>query len=86
MIMPGSLSSQYAELGELVVIDGFLIDSVLSMNCFAWWKQHLKVYHLFARSKNGLMVQILSALITYLLLALYSHEQHGEQVSIRCVR
>ncbi|MBU1564696.1 MAG: IS4 family transposase, partial [Proteobacteria bacterium] len=27
---------------------------------FAWWKRHLKVYHLFARSKNGLMVQILS--------------------------
>lgn len=35
---------------------------------FAWWKRHLNVYHLFARSKNGLMVQILSGLITYLLL------------------
>jgi len=34
---------------------------------FACWKRHLKVYHLFARSKNGLMVQILSGLITYLL-------------------
>ena len=49
---------------------------------FAWWKRHLKVYHLFARSKNGLMVQILSGLITYLLLAIYCHEQHGESVSI----
>lgn len=53
---------------------------------FAWWKQHLKVYHLFARSQNGLMVQILSGLITYLLLAIYCHEQHGEHVSIRRVR
>jgi hypothetical protein len=53
---------------------------------FAWWKRHLKVYHLFARSKNGLMVQILSGLITYLLLAIYCHEEHGETVSIRRVR
>ena len=53
---------------------------------FAWWKRHLKVYHLFARSKNGLMVQILSGLITYLLLAIYCHEKHGEPVSIRRVR
>ncbi len=53
---------------------------------FAWWKRHLKVYHLFARSENGMMVQILSGLITYLLLAIYCHEQHGEIVSIRRVR
>lgn len=53
---------------------------------FAWWKRHLNVYHLFARSKNGLMVQILSGLITYLLLAIYCQEQHGESVSIRRVR
>ena len=53
---------------------------------FAWWKRHLKVYHLFARSQNGLMVQILSGLITYLLLAIYCQEQHKEQVSIGRVR
>ena len=53
---------------------------------FAWWKRHLNVYHLFARSENGLMVQILSGLITYLLLAIYCREQHGESVSIRRVR
>lgn len=53
---------------------------------FAWWKRHLKVYHLFARSENGMMVQILSGLITYLLLAIYCHEEHGESVSIRRVR
>ena len=39
-----------------------------------------------ARSRNGLMVQILSGLITYLLLAIYCQEQHGEPVSIRRVR
>lgn len=53
---------------------------------FAWWKRHLKVYHLFARSRNGLMVQILSGLITYLLLAIYCQEEHGEPVSIARVR
>ena len=53
---------------------------------FAWWKRHLKVYHLISRSKHGLMVQILSGLITYLLLAIYCHEQHGEPVSIKRVR
>ena len=35
---------------------------------------HLKVYHLIARSKYGLMVQILAGLITYLLMAIYCHE------------
>ncbi len=53
---------------------------------FAWWKRHLNVYHLFARTPNGMMVQILSGLITYLLLAIYCHEQHNETVSIRRVR
>jgi hypothetical protein len=55
-------------------------------NFFAWWKRHLKVYHLIARSKHGLMVQILSGLITYLLLAIYCYEQHNEKVSIKRVR
>jgi len=53
---------------------------------FGWWKKHLRVYHLIARSKHGLMVQILSGLITYLLLAIYCHEEHGERVSIKRVR
>jgi hypothetical protein len=53
---------------------------------FAWWKRHLKVYHLIARSEYGLMVQILAGLITYLLLAIYCHEQFQEKVSIRRVR
>jgi hypothetical protein len=32
------------------------------------------------------MVQILSGLITYLLLAIYCHTHHGEKVSIKRVR
>ena len=55
-------------------------------NFFAWWKRHLNVYHLIARSQYGLMVQILAGLITYLLLAIYCHENHGERVSIKRVR
>ena len=53
---------------------------------FGWWKRHLKVYHLIARSEHGLMVQLISGLITYLLLAIYCREQHNEKVSIKRVR
>lgn len=53
---------------------------------FAWWKRHLRVYHLIARSEHGLMVQILGGLITYLLLAIYCHNKHNEPVSIKRVR
>ncbi len=53
---------------------------------FAWWKRHLRVCHLIARSKHGLMVQILGGLITYLLLAIYCHKNFGESVSIKRVR
>jgi len=53
---------------------------------FGWWKQHLKVYHLIARSAHGLMAQILGGLITYLLLAIYCQDQHQEKVSLNRVR
>ena len=53
---------------------------------FGWWKQHLNVYPLIARSAYGLMVQILSGLITYLLLAIYCHKHFQERVSIARVR
>jgi len=53
---------------------------------FAWWKRHLKVYHLIARSRYGLMVQILAGLITYLLLSIYCRDQYNEKVSIKRVR
>jgi hypothetical protein len=53
---------------------------------FGWWKRHLKVYPLIARSPYGLLMQILAGLITYLLLAIYCREEHGERVSIQRVR
>jgi hypothetical protein len=53
---------------------------------FGWWKRHLKVYHLIARSQYGLMVQILGGLITYLLIAMYCHNNFNEKVSIKRVR
>jgi len=53
---------------------------------FKWWKEHLKVYHLIARSEYGLMVQIFSGLITYLLLAIYCRNEFNEKVSIKRVR
>ena len=53
---------------------------------FAWWKRHLKVYPILARTEYGLMVQLLAGLITYLLLAIYCHEQYQEKVNINRVR
>ncbi len=53
---------------------------------FAWWKRHLKVYHLISRSKYGLMVQMLAGLITYILLAIYCHDEYKEHVSIQRLR
>ena len=53
---------------------------------FGWWKRHLKVYHLLARSEHGLMIQLLAGLITYLLLAIYCQEQFQDRVSIQRVR
>lgn len=38
---------------------------------FKWIKQHLKIKQLFGRSENAVKIQILCALIAYLLLALY---------------
>jgi len=53
---------------------------------FAWWKRHLKVYPLISRTSHGLMVQIFSGLITYLLLAIYCYDNYKEIVSIKRVR
>lgn len=53
---------------------------------FGWWKRHLRVYHLIARTQYGMLVQILAGLITYLLLAIYCHNNYREKVSIKRVR
>lgn len=53
---------------------------------FAWWKRHMRVYHLIARSPYGVLMQILAGLITYLLLAIYCHTQFGQKVNIERLR
>ena len=53
---------------------------------FAWWKRHMRVYHLIARSPYGVLMQILAGLITYLLLAIFCHKQFGKKVSIERLR
>jgi len=54
---------------------------------FAWWKKHLKVYHLISRNPHGVLLQVLAGFITYLLLVLYFHQTYGEQQpSIRRLR
>jgi len=53
---------------------------------FGWWKKRLNVYHLISRSTYGVMVQIFAGLITYLLMAIYCAEEHGEWVNMKRVR
>lgn len=53
---------------------------------FGWWKQHLHVYHLIARSRYGLTVQILGGLITYLLMAIYCRKHFSQNVSVSNIR
>ena len=54
---------------------------------FAWWKRHLKVYHLISRDRHGMLLQLLAGLITYLLFALYCYQLYGERKpSIRRLR
>ena len=53
---------------------------------FGWWKRHMRVYHLIARSEYGLWVQIMSGLITYILLSIYCQKKFGEKVSIKRLR
>lgn len=42
---------------------------------FKWLKQHLKIKRFFGRSSNAVHIQIVTALISYLLVALYRHTQ-----------
>lgn len=53
---------------------------------FGWWKGHLNLYPILARSKYGLQVQILAGLITYLLLAIYCQNEYNESVNIKRFR
>lgn len=40
---------------------------------FKWIKQHLKVKQFFGRTENAVRIQLLTALISYLLVAVYKH-------------
>lgn len=53
---------------------------------FAWWKRHLKVYHLISRNQHGVLLQLLAGLITYLLLVIYFHQRYQERPSLRRFR
>lgn len=53
---------------------------------FAWWKRHLKVYHLICRNEHGVLLQLLAGLITYLLLVIYFHRRYGERPSLKRLR
>jgi len=53
---------------------------------FAWWKKHLKVYHLLSRNAHGVLLQLLAGLVTYLLLLLYFQQRYGERPSLRRLR
>ena len=45
---------------------------------FQWWKNHMKVYWLIARSEHGLMLQLLTGMITYLLFLSYCSRYFDE--------
>lgn len=53
---------------------------------FAWWKKHLNVYHLIARSPYGVMMQLLSGLITYLLIVIYFNWRYSDGPSLSRLR
>ena len=53
---------------------------------FAWWKRQSNVYRPIARTEYGMMVQIISGPIAYLLLAVYCHREYNEKVNIKRVR
>ncbi|MFT4249659.1 MAG: transposase [Pseudomonas sp.] len=50
---------------------------------FKWIKQHLRIKAFFGRSQNAVRIQLLCALITYLLVALYRQTQPGAASLLR---
>lgn len=48
---------------------------------FKWVKQHLKIKQFLGRSENAVRIQILTALISYLLIALYK-VRHGLKATL----
>ena len=52
---------------------------------FKWIKQHLKLKRFLGRSENAVKIQILTALIAYLLVALYRHRHAPKQSLWQCL-
>lgn len=52
---------------------------------FKWIKQHLKLKRFLGRSENAVKIQILTALIAYLLVVLYRHRHAPEQSLWQCL-
>jgi putative transposase len=52
---------------------------------FKWIKQHLKIKKFLGRSENAVRIQILTALISYLLVALYKQRHKLEQSLWDCL-
>jgi hypothetical protein len=48
---------------------------------FKWIKQHLKIKKFFGRTENAVRIQVLTALISYLLVALYK-QRHAVKASL----
>jgi putative transposase len=52
---------------------------------FKWLKQHLKIKTFFGRSQNAVRIQIVTALIAYLLMVLYKHKHGLSQTLWHCL-
>ena len=52
---------------------------------FKWIKQHLKIKSFFGRTENAVRIQILTALISYLLVALYKQRHNLKQSMWDCL-
>lgn len=52
---------------------------------FKWIKQHLKVKKFFGRSENAVRIQLLTALISYLLVAIYKQTHNVKQSLWECL-
>jgi IS4 transposase len=52
---------------------------------FKWLKQHLKIKNFFGRSSNAVHIQIVTALIGYLLVVLYRHTRHMKHTLWECL-
>lgn len=53
---------------------------------FFWWKTHMNVYWLMFRSESGLLLQLLTGMITYMLFVLYCSKHFDERPSINRLR